>query len=212
MGHYINPPQDKQFWLEANGATWHPKGIHDPELFHYYLNRGQAVVCLVQNAGFTAGAICTSPDEISRFQMTADDTRTRYWWSVPLEALYSINPEMQAYFDPEAKDAPRELQDNAAKFSKLCQQFEKDIAALGVSGYTMIAAIQENEHCSVVANRQGHRPEDVVHAIASASLEMTDQIAEIMRAGVDITSLIIDMHTKRAVERINKIVQEGMKG
>lgn len=212
MGHYINPPQDKQFWLEANGATWHPKGIHDPELFHYYLNRKQAVVCLVQNDGFTAGAICTSPDEISRFQMTADDTRSRQWWAVPLEALYTINPEVRAYFDPEAREAGPELQDRAAKFSKLCQQFEKDIAALGATGWTYVAAMQENEHCSVVANRQGHRPEDVVHAIAFASLEMSDQIAEIMRAGVDIKSLIIDMHQKRSVERINKIVREGMQG
>ncbi|OYW77653.1 MAG: hypothetical protein B7Z37_02915 [Verrucomicrobia bacterium 12-59-8] len=212
MGHYINPPQDKQFWLEANGAVWHPKGIHDPEMFHYYLNRGQAVVCLVQNDGFTAGAICTSPDEISRFQMTADDTRSRQWWAVPLEALYSINPEVRAYFDPEAKDASQELQDNAAKFSLLCQQFEKDIAALGTLGWTFIAAIQENEHCSVVAHRHGQRPEDVVHAIAFASLEMADQIDEIMRAGVDIKSLIFDMHSKRAEERISKIIEKAVQG
>ncbi len=80
MGIYINPKNmEKEEWLDRNGVyqTNRPKThINDKD---------EIAVCLVQNPGFTAAAICYSQRELEAFQYP--DHRHKDWYYVPIQSL-----------------------------------------------------------------------------------------------------------------------------
>lgn len=85
MGFYINPPnQSKEEWLKQH----YIKFSSIPPLFHKD-EEGNIVVCLVQNPGFTAAAICFSKRELQEFQHP-DDRRDKFWLHVPIKALIDL--------------------------------------------------------------------------------------------------------------------------
>ena len=191
MGHYLNPKSgiDKEFWLHTNGGVWHPTGITDPDMWHYYANKDQAVICLIQNDGFQAAVICVTPEEIARFQRTEDDTRLRMWWTLPLHALYKENPEVKEYYAKlkappklvkeidEGIEPTEEEKIRTEKFKALCNKFEEDVIALG-RPFIYIASIQEEDHTSVFGARIADKPTQIMHSMAQVGLQLNAFIIE----------------------------------
>jgi len=78
MAHYVNPSQGtKEDWLARNGTP-----IPGHEAIKILHDGNSYPVCLIQNAHFTAAAICDTVGEVEAFLQ--DDGRPRLWYSVTI--------------------------------------------------------------------------------------------------------------------------------
>jgi hypothetical protein len=87
MGYYVNPKNvSKEKWLSDNAGGDHisttaPKWEKVPS--------SSLPVCLVDNFGFTAAAICYSPEELREF--AREDGRPKVWCIVEIEKLKEVS-------------------------------------------------------------------------------------------------------------------------
>jgi len=78
MGKYINPKDmSKEDFLLKHGLNVTPNDIHHFNNF----NGRRLPVCLVNNGGFTAAAICDDARELEAFTFP-DDHRPKRWFLV----------------------------------------------------------------------------------------------------------------------------------
>lgn len=81
MGYYINPiGMSKEEWLLINGEHIHWSDALIVDMTEY------TPVCLVDNGGFTAAAICYNVEEADRF-LNPNDTRPKMWFLVETAKL-----------------------------------------------------------------------------------------------------------------------------
>jgi hypothetical protein len=84
MGWYINPKDmSKEEWLQKHMFF----AQHHPPKNHYDAEDDLVVVCLVNNPGFSAAAICVSQHVLESFQVDPDDMRPKLWMHVKREDL-----------------------------------------------------------------------------------------------------------------------------
>lgn len=83
MGFYINPTNmEKEDWLNNHGLPL----LASPLLFR---RDGSVAICLVNNGGFTAAAVCYSQRELNRFNQP-HDYRPKDWYMVPINDLIAV--------------------------------------------------------------------------------------------------------------------------
>lgn len=88
MGYYINPADGstKEQWLEQHGLPTTPEDVQN-----YQFDRPTLPVCLIQNPGFTAAAICYEPRERDAF-FSGRNGRQWQWYFVEIKNLKAVSP------------------------------------------------------------------------------------------------------------------------
>jgi len=88
MGVYVNPTEGtKEQFLDKICTKRHL--FLPPE---WKAEKGQVLVCLVDNGAFTAAGVCYSEGEYAAFTVSTDK-RSKVWFEVPLEDLQpAISP------------------------------------------------------------------------------------------------------------------------
>lgn len=91
MGFYINPNEPKEEWLKKNA-----KQIEIPSWPG--CGHGYALVCLVDNGGFTAAGILFDRIEFDR-AMRSGPERPRTWWVAKISDLKTVSDITDDYFE-----------------------------------------------------------------------------------------------------------------
>lgn len=86
MGIYINPrDMTKEDWLVANATTMQDEAPAS----HFRAHDKHIAVCLVNNDGFTAAAVCFSERERQVFTHETD-LRPKLWFWVPIQTVSDV--------------------------------------------------------------------------------------------------------------------------
>lgn len=96
MGCYINPPSESKesFLLREGrmvGEYFVNRGVYNPPPKWEDIPADQRLVCLVQNAGFTAAGVVYKQSEYMAFLPTPYDQRDRIWVLVERSKLSDVS-------------------------------------------------------------------------------------------------------------------------
>ena len=93
MGFYVNPPDmTKEEWLAKEA-----KPVTDLFVDYASVPKDMALVCLVQNAFFTAAGIVISQCDFEEFSAKGD-RRPKSWFIVEREKLYGVSEVTPEWF------------------------------------------------------------------------------------------------------------------